>query len=320
MVSACHVGGVLPRSEALIAAFRRLAEGRGSDEELRELARRETAELIELQKTLGLTYVVEGQLLWHDILRPFSELLQGVKVGPLTRWFDNNIFYKKPIIVSNILRTTTIIEKYLFTELVRGLKWKLILPEPYTFYQLSLNQAYSRWEDLVVDFADVVSEELKTLGNNGPSLLQLSAPCLALGRLDADGAEVVKEALRIIKDGFGGETMVHLHFTDASKALPWILDAPVNILGLDPYLTDLERIKGYSFSGSVAVGCLDSRNSYVESVGEIREVLELVADCLISKSYHLTTTSDLEYLPRGVAERKMARLAEVFRVLEGDAD
>ncbi|MEM4238829.1 MAG: hypothetical protein QXP49_03890 [Nitrososphaerota archaeon] len=92
-VDACHLGGVLPRSEALIAAYRRLAEGRETYEAVKELARHETEGLLKLQKSLGMTYVVEGQLLWHDIFRPFSELLSGVKIGPLTRWFDNNLFY-----------------------------------------------------------------------------------------------------------------------------------------------------------------------------------------------------------------------------------
>jgi len=316
-VDACHLGGVLPRSEALIAAYRRLAEGRETYEAVKELARHETEGLLKLQKSLGMTYVVEGQLLWHDIFRPFSELLSGVKIGPLTRWFDNNLFYKKPIIVSNISRTTTILDKYLFTELVRGLNWKLILPDPYTFYTLSLNQAYRQWEDLVLDIAGVIADELRDLSDAQPALVQLSAPCYSSGRPKPDHVETMKEAFRKIKNSVDGETMIHLHFTDASNAIPWILDFPADIIGIDPYATNLDGLKGYSFRGSVAIGCLDARNSYVESVDDVKEVFEMVAESLGARSYHLTTSTDLEYLPKSVAEKKMRRLSEAYSALGG---
>lgn len=316
-VEACHIGGVMPRSEELIMAFRRLAEGRERYESVVDLARREASALIETQRRLGMTYIVEGQLLWHDILRPFAEHLEGVKVGPLTRWFDNNVFYKRPIIVSNLVRTTNILGKYLFTELLREVSWKLILPEPYTFYTLSINQAYNRWEDLVLDFAGILVEELRSLEGSRPALLQLSAPSLAEQKLDANRVETVKEALRLVKNGFGGLLMVHLFFHDASNAFPWILDAPIDIVGIDPFSTDPSGIKGYSFEGALAVGCIDARNSYVESSEEIDAILSSMAECIDAKSYHLTTNTDLEYLPRRVAESKIERLAAAHRHLRG---
>ncbi|GBC70499.1 5-methyltetrahydropteroyltriglutamate--homocysteine methyltransferase [Candidatus Calditenuaceae archaeon HR02] len=316
-VDACHLGGVMPRSEELIMAFRRLAEGRESYDSVVGLARREASAVIEMQRRLGMTYIAEGQLLWHDILRPFAEHLEGVKLGPLTRWFDNNLFYKRPIIVSNLSRTTRILEKYVFTDLLKEINWKLILPEPYTFYSLSINQSYNRWEDLVLDFAEIIVEELRSLEGSGPALLQLSAPSLVENRLDIDQVETVKEALRVIKNGFSGLLMVHLFFHDASNAFPWILDAPLDIVGIDPFSTDPGEIRGYSFEGALAVGCIDARNSYVESNEEIVAILSSVVECVNAKSYHLTTNTDLEYLPRRVADAKVERLAVAYRLLRG---
>ncbi len=307
----------MPRSEELIMAFRRFAEGRETYDGVVALARREASALIEMQRRLGMTYIVEGQLLWHDILRPFAEHLEGVKVGPLTRWFDNNLFYKKPIIVSNLVRTTRILEKYVFTDLLKGVNWKLILPEPYTFYSLSSNQSYTRWEDLVLDFAGIIVDELRSLEGSGPTLLQLSAPSLAEKRLDMDRVETVKEALRVIKNGFSGLLMVHLFFHDASNAFPWILDAPLDIVGIDPFSTNPGKIRGYSFEGALAVGCVDSRNSYVESSEEIGAILSSTVECVNAKSYHLTTNTDLEYLPRRVADAKIERLAAAYKLLRG---
>lgn len=309
----------MPRSEELIGAFRRLAEGRESKENVVALARREASALIEMQRRLGITFPVEGQLLWHDLLRPFAELLEGATPGPLSRWFDNNLFFRRPIISANLLRTSSILDKYVFTDLVRGLNWKLILPEPYTFYRLSQNQSYSKWDDLVLDFAEIVAEDLKSLGDSTPTMLQLSAPSLAEKRLSPDEVETIKEALKVVKKGFKGILMVHIFFYDASTAFPWILDADVDVVGVDLFTTELKGIEGFSFSGSLALGCMDARNSYVESVEEIRAALTSTAARIEAKSYHMTTNADLEYLPRRVADKKVERLAAAFQALRGEA-
>jgi len=308
----------MPRSEELIAAYRRLAEGRCLPEELRSLARKEVEGLLEMQRRLGITFPVEGQLLWHDLLRPFSDLLGGLEPGPLTRWYDNNLFYKMPIISSNLVRRDSILDKYLFLDVVGGLEWKLILPEPYTFHTLSRNQAYADASDLVLDFAGVLSEELKSLGGSAPRLVQLSAPSLGQRPLSLDEIELVEESIRVLRRGFNGFIMVHIFFHNAANAIPWIFDTGVDIVGIDLFSTSLEAIKGYSFEGAVAVGCIDARNSYLESIGEVEAAVRSVVDSLEANSYHLTTNADLEYLPRRVSEAKLERLATAFKQLGGN--
>jgi 5-methyltetrahydropteroyltriglutamate--homocysteine methyltransferase len=313
-----HVAGLMPRSETLIASYRRLAAGRESPDSLRKLAQEETHETISIQLKSGITFAVEGQLLWHDLLRPFTDSLGGLRPGPLTRWFDNNLFYRKPVIVAKLERTAPILPKYLFTELLDGLAWKLVLPEPYTFYSLSDDQAYRSPEEAVLDLAAIFSEELRTLAPRQPAILQLTAPSIAFKTLSQDEIEIVKESVRTVRKGFGEKVMLHIPFADASKAFPWILDLGADIVGVDPYLTELKALKEYSFEGSLAVGAMDSRNSYIESIEELKRILD-AASTVEARSLHLTTSADMEALPRGVSISKVKRLGEAFRALrEGD--
>ncbi len=314
-IEGCYVSGVMPRSETLITAFRRLASGRETYESLKNLALEETRETIRIQQEAGVSHVAEGQLLWHDLLRPFTDTLEGIKTGPLTRWFDNNMFYKKPLIVSRLKRRAPVLEGYLFLELVNNLAWKLTIPEPYTFYLLSEDRAYSRIDEAVYDIAEIISDELRGLRERQPNLLQLTASCLATKKLSRDEVEVVRESVRMIRKGYGGSLMLHLPFVDASTAFFWILDVGADIIGLDPYVSKVEDLSGYSFGGYLAVGALDSRTSYLEPVEYIKRVTEDVGSAVSARALHLTSSADMEFLPRGVAFSKLKRMAEAYRVL-----
>ena len=97
-----YVTGALPRTQELIAKTRLYDRGRLSEEELENSFLEATKRVIGIQEAANLTYVGDGMLRWQDLLRPFSEGLQGVEPGPLLRWFNNNTFFKAPIIKSDL--------------------------------------------------------------------------------------------------------------------------------------------------------------------------------------------------------------------------
>ncbi len=98
-----HLTGIFPRSEELVQATRAAVRGKISPTDLEAAFRHDLDALAQLQSDCGLDYVVDGQLNWQDLFRPFSNLFTGITLGSLTRWFDNNAFYRKPIIVDKIM-------------------------------------------------------------------------------------------------------------------------------------------------------------------------------------------------------------------------
>src|SRR5688572_27611901 len=57
-----------------------------------ELAARQIAE----QEEAGIDLVTDGLARWDDILTPFARTIRGFEVGGLLRWFDNNVYYRRP--------------------------------------------------------------------------------------------------------------------------------------------------------------------------------------------------------------------------------
>jgi 5-methyltetrahydropteroyltriglutamate--homocysteine methyltransferase len=100
----CYLTGILPRPEGLIESTRAYERGRISKKELEKAFKNATKEVITAQISAGLSYVTDGMLRWQDLLRPFTENLRGIHVGSLARWFNNNTFYRKPIIYNKIKR------------------------------------------------------------------------------------------------------------------------------------------------------------------------------------------------------------------------
>ena len=97
--------GAFPRSERLVAATRDLDRGRTSSEAVEELYRSTELEVLELEKRLGLSPVTGGYLRWADLFRPIAETWRGFTVGPVTRWFETNTFYRQPILLAPPGRT-----------------------------------------------------------------------------------------------------------------------------------------------------------------------------------------------------------------------
>jgi len=318
-ISGCHLAGLYPRSDRLFTTMKKYVRGAASRDELLAVVRDESKEIVMIQKEAGMTVLIEGQLLWHDHFRPFSETIPGMKPGPLTRWFDNNVFYKKPVIVGELSWNKPVTTDYLVLEVVGEEGWKVVMPEPFTFASLSDNRYYDRFEDLVIDIAGIIAKELSYLEDiSRLVMVQLSGPVLVQKRLDGDSVELVRQGIEIIKKSFSGEVFLHTFFSDFSNALPWILDSGADLIGIDMTSTSMDSLSNYDIDRSIYVGIVDSRNSYVEPIEELVSTAQTLLDRLDPPSMHIGTSADLDFLPRPIADRKVMSLGEAYRQLRGE--
>ena len=90
-----YIGGIYPRSDRLITATRRMSK------DLPQLFLEEKRKVIMLQLKAGLNYITDPLLEWDDMLKPYSKL-SGIKMNGLNRFYENNTFYRKPLILSLI--------------------------------------------------------------------------------------------------------------------------------------------------------------------------------------------------------------------------
>jgi len=320
----CYVTGILPRPKDLVEITRAYDRNKASIKELEEAFTKATKKVIEAQVRAGLSYVTDGMLKWQDLLRPFTENLRGLNAGSLARWFNNNTFYRKPVIVGPLHQAEGIVAKIAYIELMpKNVPWKAVLPAPYTFAKLAENRFYRSERELMFAFAEVLSEEVKSLAKVGFKYIQLSDPALVYNPFEEsvskDNLVDVKEALRITLKNANARTCLQTFFGDFAKILPEALDFPVDDLGIDLYETNMKELKEHTFEKGVALGLIDARTSLVEDENEIVKVANEVVEAIYPskiRDVFICPNCDLEFLPWERAEEKIRVIGHATKILE----
>jgi len=310
-----HLSGVFPRSEKLIDATRAAVRGNLPQAEVDAALRRDIESLVSLQEESDLDALVDGQLNWQDLFRPFNELLTGIDPGSLTRWFDNNTFYRKPIVVGKVSLKTRNLQQYFRSDLLPKVSAKkAILPGPFTFAQLSENRTYSSLSDLANDLARALQGVVTALQERGYGYFQFNEPSICAASRTQPELEIAKHAYETCAQGIGGKSIIQTYFGDASRVIETLLDFPVDSIGIDFYATSLDSLKEYDFNKVLGCGCVDGRNSLLETPTELKTFVSRVRESLEPSDIYITPNCDLEFLPQTVAEKKVRLLGETKRL------
>jgi 5-methyltetrahydropteroyltriglutamate--homocysteine methyltransferase len=309
-----HLTGVFARSEKLVAATRASVRGNLSQSEVDQIIQEDARSLILLEQQSGLDAFVDGQFNWQDLFRPFNQILTGIEPGSLTRWFDNNTFYRAPVITEKIAFNGKSIQEFFRADLLpnQGQK-KAILPGPLTFALLSDNHAYQSFADLVDDLAHSLKALLASLQGLGYKYFQFNEPCICAPNRSTSELEAARKAFEVCAKG---NSSLHTYFGDASHAIDTILDFRVDAVGIDFYSTPLESLKGHDFSKTLGCGCVDGRNSLLESPSELKDLIVKLRDELEPPDLYVAPNCDLEFLPRSVAEKKVSVLGKTREALK----
>ncbi len=323
----CYVTGILPRPKELVEATRAYERQKISKEELEKAFKEATIKVIKAQLSAGLSYVTDGMLKWQDLLRPFTENLNGIKAGALARWFNNNTFYRKPIVQGEIRLKKDITAELVYVEhLPSKIPWKAILPAPYTLARLSENKFYKNERELIFSHAEILKIEIENIAKKGFKYIQLSDPALVYNPLketiSKDTLADIKEALKMVAKNANARTCLQTFFGDFSQILPEALDFPVDDLGIDLYETNLERLKEYKFDKGIALGLVDARSSLIEDENELFTVAKELTESIYPSKIHnvfICPNCDLEFLPWERAEEKILVVSRVAKRLKEES-
>ena len=316
------MAGIHPRSERLIELTRSYERGRTSWNQVEVQLEQETRELVKLQESLGFSDISDGALGWQDQLRPITRSLRGVESGTrYSRWFDTNTFYQKPIVTGKISAGEIDPKNFLRTGLVAtGKNWKITLPGPYTFSQLSENKHYENYSDFLFDVALAERDVIRTLRNVGVSLIQLSEPCLVYQPYrasfrDQSEAELALNAIRSVVEDRPDEFVIQTYFGDVAPLLPKLRDLPIYGIGIDLFETSISSLGG-QISKALVLGVVDSRESYVEDPRWIVETARKVRKQLDVQDLVFAPNSDLKFVPQEIANQKVGALSKASELFE----
>ncbi|MCD6478886.1 MAG: hypothetical protein J7L44_03300, partial [Candidatus Diapherotrites archaeon] len=234
--------GTHSRSEKLIQATRDFDRARVSAQEVQAIFEEDERALIELQKQNSFTFLSDGMLRHQDLLRQICLSFDGVSLGALTRWFETNNFFRKPVIEDELK-----FDAKRFANIYKERKnagFKAILPGPYTFIALSENRYYKDAYELLVSFSEELGKACKWLRDAGYACIQLSEPSLAYDKELTVEIDAIKEAYRKLTKKLSGETMLHAYFGDFSRLCRELAEFDVDYLGIDCTETNIEQLKG----------------------------------------------------------------------------
>jgi len=195
---------------------------------------------------------------------------------------------------------------------------KITIPGPFTLAQQCENQCYKDEEEMAMDFAVAVNEELKALKATGVDVVQLDEPWVrsAPDKAARYGVKAIDRALQ----GVPGPTVVHIclgygHLVRNKPAgyafLPQLADcaaAQISLEAAQPQL-DLGVLKELS-NKTILLGVLDLGTTEIESADTVARRLRAGLEHIAPD--HLVAAPDcgMKYLPRAVAQGKLHAMVE----------
>ncbi len=195
---------------------------------------------------------------------------------------------------------------------------KITLPGPFTMTQQARNDFYRDEEELAMDYAVAVNEELRALKACGVDVVQLDEPWVRAAPDKA--ARYAVKAINRALEGIDGPTVVHLCFGYAAVVankpsgysfLPQLADTIADQISIEAAQPRLDLGVLRDLAGKkIMLGVIDLGDPNVESAetvaGRIRAGLEFVA----SEDLIPAPDCGMKYLPRDVAFGKLKALAD----------
>jgi len=118
-----------------------------------------------------------------------------------------------------------------------------------------------------------------------------------------------------VTEGRPDKFLVHTFFGDASPVIESLLALPVGAVGIDLYETELSALHVQT-SKDIVLGIVDSLESNVEDSHWVKETALRSKNHVKTPNIILAPNSDLKFLPRQIADRKVSALANAASLLE----
>jgi 5-methyltetrahydropteroyltriglutamate--homocysteine methyltransferase len=195
---------------------------------------------------------------------------------------------------------------------------KITLPGPFTLSQQAENAFYADEEELAMDYAVAVNEELRALKTSGVDVVQLDEPWVrtAPDKAARYGVKAINRAL----DGIPGPTVVHLCFGYAAMVknkpagyafLPQLADSAAGQISIEAAQPRLDLGVLRDLAGkTVVLGVLDLNDPAIETAESVAARLRKALRYVPAERLVAAPDCGMKYLPRGTAFGKLQALAE----------
>lgn len=263
----------------------------------------------------GVDVVNDGQIRWDDLLAPFARAWDGCDRGPLERFYDNNTYFRQPVITGPITTEgTTLVRDFEFARGIARGQLKAAVCGPLTFATLAEDRYYRSLEDRTLAVADAIASEIRGLGAAGADLVDIEEPALVAHPEHFALARAAVERLAAA----GVPLALQAYFFPVDPLLDALAAFPVAQVGIDVRSREtgvLEKLN--ALRQTVVLGVVDARNTRVETEGELVGLIEAALRQIPADYLWLAPTTGLEYLPHDVAVQKLKALVAAAHATGG---
>ena len=277
------------------------------------------------QERAGLDIITDGEMRRESYSNRFATELDGVDLdNPGTALDRSGHANPVPRVIGKIRRRRSVAVRDLeFLKANTSKPVKMTVPGPFTMSQQAQNDFYGREEDMALDYAAAVSEEIKDLFAAGCDIVQIDEPYMQARPEKARefGLAAVNRAL----DGVKGTTALHICFGYAAiiherpsgySFLPELADSTVKQISIETAQSNLDTSILKSLPGkTIILGVLDLSTHEIETpeivAGRIERALPYVDIARIV----VAPDCGLKYLPHDVAFGKMKAMADGARLV-----
>lgn len=303
----------LPAPGKWRSAVERFQRGQLEPAGLRAVEDEVTREAIADQVEAGVDLVTDGQIRWEDGQTHFARRLRGFSINGLQRYFDTNIYFREPVADGAVEWTAPItVEEFTFARAASPRPVKAVVTGPFTLAALSRNVYYPAREAFVTALARALNAELRALEAAGATVIQIDEPALCQRK---DEYALFAASWRTLVDAVPVKTILCTYFGDIGGIYPQVQDLPVDVLGLDFVAghRNWDVIRSAPFTKELQFGLLDARNTRVETTEEIVAAVRRLAEIVPLDRVMLAPSAGLEFLPHGVARKKLRALVDGAR-------
>ncbi len=302
--------GDTPGEQKLRRALHGLDRGDITAEELSAVERDVVKDVLAEQAEAGLDVVTDGGVRWHDPMSHLARSLEGMEVAGLLRYFDNNFYYRQPVVSGPVRWSKPILLDDLeFACAASERPLKAVITGPLTFAALSNDAHYGKPAQLAVAIAEALNREILSWHELDLAYVQVEEPSFGASTDRGTLREVYAALLRDVEL----PAVVAPFFGEVAKSFRALYDLPVAGWHLDlrSHAANAEALgRDVPEGRMLSLGVLDARNTRLEAPADVaREVEAFRSRVPASTALLVTSNCGLEFLPRSAARAKLGILA-----------
>jgi 5-methyltetrahydropteroyltriglutamate--homocysteine methyltransferase len=297
-------------------------------EDLLELAQDDaTVIAIREMERAGIDIITDGEIRRESYSNRFTTALEGIDCTNPSVIERHGHRIPVPRVVGKIRRTRAVeVRDVQFLRRNTNCTIKATLPGPFTMAQQARNEFYANPEDLLMDLAAAVNQEVRDLKAAGADVIQLDEPWL---RMDPKAASLYAvPAIDRALEGVEGPTAVHLCFgyaqlvKDKPAAYSFLQQlgastvTQISLEAAQPNI-DLGVLKDLS-GKTIILGVVSIDDATTETPEEVADRIRTAL--LYVPMEHLIPAPDcgMKYLSRDIAFRKLQALSQGAAIVRSE--